>query len=167
MAGDVDFVNAANQILADGFEMVQKIPVMNLEEKMALLETSLERAADRLGDITDPVIKRYYMLHPEARASFHEHGLGNTVKLEAEMVESVVYCLMNWLDRPQEIRIMFGSTVPHHEETLHVNSDWFSGLVDAAVYVIAETIPDTHQDEHDLWEEIHQGVNALIADARY
>ncbi|MEP2101825.1 MAG: hypothetical protein ABJP02_09980 [Parasphingorhabdus sp.] len=134
---------------------------------MERLETSLERAADELGDITDPVMKRYYELHPDARASFREHGLGNTVKLEAEMVESVVYCLMNWLESPQEIRIMFGSTVPHHEETLHVESNWFSGLVDAAVHVIAATIPEAQQEERALWEEIHQGVNALIADARY
>ncbi|MEW4466504.1 hypothetical protein AB1K62_01560 [Parasphingorhabdus sp. JC815] len=137
------------------------------EDKQALLETSLERAADRLGDITDPVMNRYYAVHPGARKSFQEHGLGNTVKLEAEMVESVVYCLMTWLDRPEEIRIMFGSTVPHHEEALAVNSDWFSGLVDAAVHVIVETIPDTHQDEHALWQEIHKGLSDLIADARY
>lgn len=167
MAGDAVFVNATNQILADHVRMVQKSSAMDLNQKMTLLETSLERAADALGDITDPVMERYYMVHPNARASFREHGLGNTVKLEAEMVESVVYCLMNWLERPQEIRIMFGSTVPHHEETLHVNSNWFSGLVDAAVHVIAGTIPGKQQDEHKLWEEIHQGVNALIADARY
>lgn len=140
---------------------------MDLNTKMTLLETSLERAADALGDITDPVMERYYAVHPGAQASFRQHGLGNTVKLEAEMVESVVYCLMNWLDRPQEIRIMFGSTVPHHEETLHVDSDWFSGLVDAATHVITETIPEMKQDERKLLEEIHQGVNALIADARY
>lgn len=140
---------------------------MDLNAKMNLLETSLERAADALGDITDPVMERYYAVHPRARASFREHGLGNTVKLEAEMVESVVYCLMNWLDRPQEIRVMFGSTVPHHEETLHVDSNWFTGLVDAATHVITETIPAAKQDERELWEEIHHGVNALIADARY
>ncbi|WP_109357436.1 hypothetical protein [Sphingorhabdus sp. EL138] len=167
MTCDSIFVNAGNQILADGVKMVQKFSPMVLDEKITLLETSLERAADRLGDITEPVMKRYYDIHPEARDSFREHGLGNTVKLEAEMVESVVYCLMNWLESPQEIRIMFGSTVPHHEETLHVHTDWFSGLVDAAVHVIAETIPDTKQEERDLWEEIHQGVNDLIADARY
>lgn len=140
---------------------------MNMDEKTALLETSLERAADKLGDITDPVMNRYYAEHPGARESFREHGLGNTVKLEAEMVESVVYCLMTWLNRPEEIRIMFGSTVPHHEETLHVNSDWFSGLVDAAVHVINETIPEAQQDERALWEEIHKGINDLITDARY
>ncbi|HEY9090319.1 hypothetical protein [Parasphingorhabdus sp.] len=140
---------------------------MDEETKLALLETSLERAADRLGDITDPVMARYYKIHPGARESFREHGLGNSKKLEAEMVESVLYCLMTWLDRPEEIRIMFGSTVPHHEDTLAVNSDWFSGLVDAAVHVITETIPDTQQDEQAVWKEIHKGLSDLIADARY
>jgi hypothetical protein len=147
--------------------MGQTCHLMNREEKTALLETSLERAADRLGDITDPVMTRYYAVHPGARESFREHGLGNTVKLEAEMVESVLYCLMTWLDRPEEIRIMFGSTVPHHEDTLAVHSNWFSGLVDAAVHVIRETIPETQKDEHAVWDEIHKDLSDLIADARY
>lgn len=139
---------------------------MDIDTKATLLETSLERAADRLGDITDPVMERYYAVHPGARESFREHGLGNTVKLEAEMVESVLYCLMSWLDRPEEVRILLDTTVPHHEETLHVDNNWFTGLIDAAVHVICETIPDTQQDEQELWKEIHQGVNTLIADAR-
>lgn len=167
MTGEPVFVNAGYQILADRDPVVQKSTVMNLDEKTKLLETSLERAANEMGDITGPVMARYYELHPDARNSFREHGLGNTAKLEAEMVESVVYCLMNWLERPQEIRIMFGSTVPHHEETLKVTCDWFRGLVDAAVYIITKTIPNAQQDEHTLWKEIHLGVNALIADARY
>jgi len=139
---------------------------MDIDTKATLLETSLERAADRLGDITNPVMERYYAVHPGARESFREHGLGNTVKLEAEMVESVLYCLMSWLDRPEEVRILLDTTVPHHEETLHVDNNWFTGLIDAAVHVICETIPDTQQDEQELWKEIHQGVNSLIADAR-
>ena len=139
---------------------------MNREQKLALVEKSLERTADQLGDITNAVISRYYALHPDARASFAEHGLGNAVKLETEMVDSVLYCLMNWIDRPEEIRIMFGSTVPHHEETLHVHIDWFSGLVDAAVQIILETVPEYRTDEQAVWTDIHRELIRLIGDAQ-
>lgn len=142
------------------------MPVMDRTQKLALVETSLERTADQLGDITNPVIERYYAMHPDARASFDEHGLGNAVKLETEMVDSVLYCLMNWIDRPEEIRIMFGRTVPHHEETLHVHIDWFGGLVDAAVQIIMETIPESRRDEREVWTGIHRELTDLIRDAQ-
>lgn len=41
-----------------------KSSAMDLNAKMTMLETSLERAADALGDITDPVMERYYGVHP-------------------------------------------------------------------------------------------------------
>ncbi len=139
---------------------------MQKHQKNMLLENSLERAAERLGDITGPVMSRYYANHPQAKASFDEHGLGNAVRLEAEMVESVLYCLMNWFGRSEEIRIMFGSTVPHHEDTLNVSSDWFSGLVDAAIAVIRETVPATQISERQILQEIHEGLGSLIEEAR-
>ncbi len=140
---------------------------MDIKTKMHLLETALERAAARLGDITEPVMTRYYENHPAAEKSFREHALGNTRKLEAEMVESVVYCIMNWLERPQEIRIMFGSTVPHHEETLLVSPDWFNGLVDAGVAIIRETIPAGEDQERVVLEEIHKGLTGVVEEARF
>ena len=82
------------------------------------------------------------------------------------MVESVLYCIMNWLERPQEIRIMFGSTVPHHEETLRVSPDWFTGLVDAGVAVIGETIPASKTEERTVLQEIHTGLTNVVEEAR-
>ncbi len=139
---------------------------MDKDKKAALLETSLERAADKLGDITHPVMDRYYAVHPGARESFREHGLGNTVKLEAEMVESVVYCLINWYDRPEEIRIMFGSTVPHHKHALNVSNEWFAGLIDAAITIISDTVPATSGDELAVWAEIRTGFETLVEEAQ-
>lgn len=154
-------------MVAQRGETVQTWRIMDTETKMQLLETALERAAVRLGDITEPVMTRYYENHPAAKESFREHGLGNTRKLEAEMVESVVYCIMNWLERPQEIRIMFGSTVPHHEETLLVSHDWFTGLVDAGVTIIDETIPTAEDREREVLEEIHKGLTSVVEEARF
>tara|TARA_R110002033_G_scaffold166169_1_gene204581 strand:+ start:770 stop:1195 length:426 start_codon:yes stop_codon:yes gene_type:complete len=139
---------------------------MQTERKNELLESSLERAAEVLGDVTEPVMAEYYANHPQAQISFEKHGLGNSVKLEAEMVESVIYCLMNWYDRPDEIRIMFSSTVPHHEDTLNVSNEWFSGLISAAINVISNTIPSTRKDELEVWHEIHAGLETLVDEAR-
>lgn len=109
---------------------------------------------------------KYYASHPEAKISFAEHGLGNSVKLEAEMVESVVYCLMNWYDRPEEIRIMFGSTVPHHKHALNISSEWFAGLIDAAITIISDTVPEFSVDELAVWEEIRVGFQTLVEEAQ-
>lgn len=160
------FSGYRDPMVAERRKTVQNSPAMDVTSKMNLLENTLERAAAQLGDITEPVIARYYQEHPAAEKSFREHGLGNTRKLEAEMVESVVYCIMNWLERPQEIRIMFGSTVPHHEDTLRVSSDWFTGLVNAAAYVIGDTIPSAKHDERLVLQEIHAGLTNVVEEAR-
>lgn len=109
---------------------------------------------------------KYFASHPGAIISFQEHGLGNSVKLEAEMVESVVYCLMNWYDRPEEIRIMFGSTVPHHKDALNVSHEWFAGLIDAAISIISDTVPETNEEELAVWAEIRVGFQTLVAEAQ-
>lgn len=109
---------------------------------------------------------KYYASHPGAKTSFQEHGLGNSVKLEAEMVESVIYCLMNWYDRPEEIRIMFGSTVPHHKHALNVSNEWFAGLIDAAITIISDTVPETSTDELAVWAEMRTGFKTLVEEAQ-
>ena len=139
---------------------------MQTKQKNELLEASLERAATILGDVTEPVMARYYASHPRAKISFQEHGLGNSVKLEAEMVESVIYCLMNWHDRPEEIRIMFGSTVPHHKHALNVSSEWFAGLIDAAITIISDTVPEASADELAVRAEIRTGFQTLVEEAQ-
>lgn len=139
---------------------------MQTKQKNELLEGSLDRAGAVLGDVTEPVMAKYYVSHPGAKISFQEHGLGNSVKLEAEMVESVIYCLMNWYDRPEEIRIMFGSTVPHHKHALNVSSEWFAGLIDAAITIISDTVPATSGDELAVWAEIRTGFETLVEEAQ-
>ena len=109
---------------------------------------------------------QYYASHPGAKISFQDHGLGNSVKLEAEMVESVIYCLLNWYERPEEIRIMFGSTVPHHKHALNVSTEWFAGLIDAAITIISDTIPETSAEELTVWAEIRTGFQTLVEEAQ-
>jgi hypothetical protein len=127
-----------------------------------LLDTSLERAADVIGDITAPVLARFYEAHPEARAAFEHHRPGSFEKLEAEMVQNALYWAMTWLDRATEIRIHLGGSVPHHEETLAVPATWYRGLVEAVTDVIAETIPADRPDETEVWREIRSGLGRAI-----
>lgn len=139
---------------------------MDMEHKKALLDNSLERAAELLGDITGPTMAHYYKRFPEAKSSFEEHGLGRSTSLETEMVDSVLYCLMYWLERRFEIEIIFGASVPHHEDTLKIKHEWYVGLVQSAATVISDTIPKTEKAELEVWQEISDGLVGAMEAAR-
>jgi hypothetical protein len=133
-----------------------------MRDQASLLDASLERAAEALGDITAPVMARFYDAHPEARTAFEHHRPGCFEKLEAEMVQNALYWAMAWLDRAMEIRVHLGGSVPHHEETLAVPATWYRGLVEAVTDVIAETIPADRPDEMVVWREIRTGLGQAI-----
>src|SRR5690606_24306823 len=82
------------------------------------------------------------------------HGLGDRRKLEALMVENVVYALMNWLGREEQLRIELRDSVPHHEETLKVPPGWYRALVEAVIEVIARTVPADATAERALLTRI-------------
>lgn len=136
------------------------------QAKLALVERSLERAADALGDITAPLMARFYAAHPAAQASFEHHGLGKRDLLEAEMVGNVLYCLMTWFERPEEIRIILYDSVPHHQETLKVDASWYEGMLWAGIDLIEETLPDDAAEERAAWEAMRAGFAETIAKAR-
>lgn len=133
-----------------------------MPDRLQLMEASLERAAETVGDITAPVLARYYGAFPEALASFEHHGLGNREALEAQMVENALYCIMNWLDRPGEVGLILGESVPHHQETLSVALGWYRGLVEATIDVIVETIPPGETAELEVWRTIRSELADLV-----
>lgn len=136
------------------------------QAKLALVERSLERAADALGDITAPLMTRYYAAYPAAEASFEHHGLGRRALLEAEMVGNVLYCLMTWFERPEEIRIILYDSIPHHAETLKVEAGWYEGMLWAGIELIEDTLPEDAADERTAWAEMRAGMEEAIARAR-
>lgn len=136
---------------------------MELAEKMALLDAGLVRVVEQLGDITAPAMERFYHRYPDARASFERLSNGDMAQLEGSMVETALYCLMYWFDRPSEIEILFNQSVPHHHDTLDVMSAWYSGLIDTVVDVIVATIPPENDAEKAIWDELRAGLNAAIA----
>ena len=140
--------------------------MMDRAEKLALLDHSLIRAAEALGDVTPHAMARYYARYPDAAASFEHHGLGKTAALEGEMVENCLYCLMHCLDRRAEIEILLESSVPHHHFTLDVSLGWYQGLVDSTIDVIVATVPADADDEQRLWQEIRERLDAIFDGCR-
>ncbi len=133
-----------------------------MENYAPLLDASLERAAEMLGDITAPTMTRFYVAYPEAREAFEHHGLGKRQALEAEMVDRALYWAMNWLERPNEISIQLVSSVPHHQETLQIALPWYRGLLEAVIDVIIGTIPEDKPAELALWRKIRGELGQLI-----
>jgi hypothetical protein len=134
---------------------------MDIEEKKALLNSSLERAAEQLGDITEKVYARYYERFPEAQQRFAELHPGGQHRLEGEMVEQVLYCLMQWFDCPGEIEIILLTTIPHHIDTLHVKPAFFSELMTTVCETIIATIPPGESGERAVWDELQETMQTL------
>jgi len=139
---------------------------MLIEEKKALLDVSLERAAELLGDVTGAAMARYYAAFPDARHAFETLWPGNRAQLEGEMVERALYCLMYWLESPGEIEILLNGSVLHHNDTLHVTPEWYSGLIEATAEVVVETIPRQNALEFAVWQELRDELRGVIAHSR-
>jgi hypothetical protein len=134
-------------------------------DRGALLDAILTRAADQLGDLTEPVMQRFYRDFGDAKALFEHHGLGKRERLEAEMVETALYSVMTWVERPMEVAIMLYGSVPHHRNTLHVQPEWYCGLLNALIDLLAETIPTGAAAEEQLLAEIRAGLLNAIAES--
>jgi hypothetical protein len=133
---------------------------MNNSAKLQVLESVLERAADELGDITPAVLSNFYNAHPGSRELFGHHGGQNMSRMEADMVESALYCLMTWFDRPVEIEIMFTHTIPHHE-MLDIPVDQFAGLLESTIRVLGETLPADDKQGALVWSELEHSLLEL------
>jgi len=129
---------------------------------LEIFESVLESAAEKLGDITQPVMNLYYQRFPEAKAAFMHHGFDNTKSLEAAMVETVVYLLMTWFERQVEIEIILRETVPHHVQILNIPLSIFAGLVDCTLDVMESAIPAGNHQQLGICEELRQGLLGFI-----
>lgn len=136
---------------------------MDKTQRQSLLETTLTRASDLLGDVTPLVMALYYKRFPEALEHFEYHGMGETKRLEGDMVEQALYCLLDYLTMQGAIEIVLLGTVPHHIQTLKIPIELFDGLLDCLCDVIADTIPADNTDERRVLEDLRASLKALIA----
>ena len=135
-------------------------------ERAELARTSLARLAELRGDATSEVLERYYVAQPGARASFEAHGLGDVAQLEARMVSETLFLLLRWAEDPASARIDQATTVVHHNDTLEIGPAWYMGLVDAALSVLLETVPDDGLDERAMWQAIRGEIARFIDSLR-
>ena len=110
---------------------------------IALMEAALARAADEVGDLTQPVMDRLRRRCPDTEATFVRLGLGRPDQLAGQMVETALYCLMSWLDEEAPIRIMLHESLPHHCLTLGIEPELFRALAEETADLVIETIPAT------------------------
>ena len=137
---------------------------MQIPEKQVLLDSSIERAAALLGDLTPHVFARYYPAFPEAHERFEELSLHSRNSLEGQIIEQSLYCLMQWFESPGQIRIVIVGTVSHHIETLQISPSCFSGLMDTICDVIVSTIPADCPGERAVWQELREAMQGLFAE---
>lgn len=135
---------------------------MQTAEKLERLNTSLERCAEQLGDITPVVIAAFYRAFPQARDRFDALYPNGRHQLEGEMVAQVLYCLMEWYSCPGEIEVILMTTVPHHIRTLEVGMELFSGLIDAVCDTVDATIPPEMLQERAVWAELRTVLTGLV-----
>ncbi|MCK9543263.1 MAG: hypothetical protein M0R03_14675 [Novosphingobium sp.] len=133
--------------------------------KAELLEAVLMRAAETLGDLTGPTMGLFYERYPDALAAFEHHGFGKRERLEADMVDTALYCVMTWLERPAEVAIMLYGSVPHHRNTLKVHTEWYRGLLSSLIDLVAGTVPAGAATDAALVEDIRAGLFGAIDEA--
>jgi hypothetical protein len=137
------------------------------DPRQTAIEARLERAAEVIGDLTDPVMQRFYADWPDARASFAHHAPHNPAKLEAEMVGNTLYYVMTWFESPVEARIYFDTSVPHHRVALDVPPDWFRGMIEALVDVVEAAVPARNASEAEAWHEMRAALVGLVERNRF
>lgn len=126
------------------------------------LTTILERASDKLGDLNPALFSRFYSRFPKAREAFRQHSLGAPATLEAAMADATLYCVMHWLERPVEVRLILTDQVPHHCGTLGIDQQWFSGLVEEMIALIASTVPQNKPMQKALCERLSTELRNAI-----
>ncbi len=139
-------------------------PALAAKRSAELVDAILERASDVLGDITSHVMQRYYAAMPQAKERFAFHNPNRPSKLEGEMIEQALYCLMRWHTDRSEIEIILDTTVPHHMYALDISLELFTGMMDALCETVAETIPASAVDELRCWQEMRRKMTGFMRD---
>jgi hypothetical protein len=134
--------------------------------KQQQVEQLLERASENLGDLTPRVLAEYYRRYPQAREAFAQNGFSRADRLEEDMVNSAVYCLMTWFERPVEVEITMRDSIPLHQFR-NIPIDYVTGLQEVVCDVIAAALPNANDAEKALLAELKQSLVELFRDSLY
>lgn len=136
----------------------------SVEENSKLMEQILEYAVENVGDIVPIVIERFYQRYPEGEEAFKHHGFERHIRVAAEMVDSVLYCVMSWVERPREIKSIISDTVPHHR-SLKIPDELLESLLDVTYEVLNSALPTESEREKCLLEKTVQELRVEIRKA--
>lgn len=137
-----------------------------MASRSALVQSGLERLADRRGDITGRVLARYYRQCPQARASFRHHGREQTAELEGRMVAETIYLLLQWATDPAAARLEQANTIVHHNDALDIPPHWYLALIDAVLAEVLETPGEDPAAECKAWLSIRDEMAEFIEGLR-
>jgi hypothetical protein len=131
-----------------------------LAEKQAILDSYLENVAAVVGDITPLVVAQLYNDYPVAEDLLEQHVHNNKTELEAAMIESALYCVMNWLDRPLEVQITLSDAVRFHE-SIHIPPETLSRLCWSLLKVLEQVDEDNNNGIFLLQQIIKELVGVI------
>ena len=131
-------------------------------KRQALILHGLERASNEIGDITAPVLDAFFKLYPNCKSRFVELAFERVESLQARMVETTLYVLMHYFERPAEMVVLLWDTVPHHQDTLRVLPVWYSGLIHSTIDVIVQTVPVGATEELATWDLLRTELSELV-----
>ena len=99
------------------------------------VEASFERAAERGGDITDPVYARLFAEHPETQAMFWRDNDGS---IRAEMLARVIEAVLDFADRRYTSPGLIRTEVLRHANEIDTPPELF----EAFFAVLRDTVRD-------------------------
>jgi hypothetical protein len=137
---------------------------MTPEQKLEILNQSLEKAAEELGDINRLVLSRYYEAYPEAEKAFNRLSFENRAtrsRMENSMIDSVLYCFMTWFEHPKEVDLTLQGAALQHTET-KIPLTIVIGLLETTADVILSTIDRDDTDARSIWQELQTNLIEII-----
>ena len=127
-----------------------------------VIVASFETAAEVHGDITEQVYGDFLKNHPEANQFFLIRGEQYEANLKERMVQDAIYSLLEYLDDPEEIDIMFKYVVPQHQD-LGIPTHYFGALLESIAEVVCSAVASDKQPAAQKhWQLLVEKFEAIV-----
>lgn len=132
-----------------------------MDEFGSFLGSVIARATDEIGDIVPAISNRFFLLHPEAQASFAKHAPRNSVRLQSEMIDNCLYVIDQIANGSQDLEIMMELSIAHHEHALNVSRTLYFDLVRSTISILAGDLIRLDDREREQWELILTTLDSI------